>query len=177
MRQDELAKGVIHGETVDAAALHGDDQLGGGTVHGETGSHQLGSWLAEILCCHSTVAGYDLIVQLINTKDSSDRDASVEVGRSINWVTGHGVARVLVFWEEDGFLFLLGDEDCDLSGGAHGSDEQVIADDVELLLIVAGYVSGAGEAGEVDEGGAADVVGDGFEGELESVAEEAGIPR
>lgn len=41
-------------------------------------------------------------------------------------------------------------------------------------MVVAGCVGGAGQAGQVDERGAADVVGDGFEGELEGVAEEAG---
>lgn len=40
-------------------------------------------------------------------------------------------------------------------------------------MVVACDIGGAGEAGEVDEGGAADVVGDGFKGELEGVAEEA----
>lgn len=39
-------------------------------------------------------------------------------------------------------------------------------------MVVACRVGATGEAGEVDEGGAADVVGDGLEGELEGVAEE-----
>lgn len=80
---------------------------------------------------------------------------------------------MLVLWEEDGFLLLLGDENCDLSTGAHGRNEQIVADHIELLLIISGDVGGTGETGEVDEGGAADVVGDGFEGKLEGVAEEA----
>lgn len=74
--------------------------------------------------------------------------------------------------EEDGLLLLFGDEDGALAGGAHGGDEEVIADDVELLLVVAGGVGGAGQTSEVDEGSTTDVVGDGFEGELEGVAEE-----
>ena len=171
--ENELSEGVIHGETVNGSALHGDDQLCGGTVHGESCSHQLGSWLAEILCCDSSVAGYNLIIQLVNPEDGSDRDASIEVGRSINWVASHGVTGVFVLWEEDGLLLFLGDEDCDLSTGAHGGDEEVVADDIELLLVVTGYVGGSGETGQIDERGAADVVGDGFEGELEGVAEEA----
>jgi len=44
-------------------------------------------------------------------------------------------------------------------------------------LVVACAVGGAGEAGEVDEGGAADVVGDGLEGELQGVAEQAVLPQ
>lgn len=173
MSENELSEGVIHGEAVDGSALHGDDQLCGRTVHGESCGHQLGSWLAEILCCYSSVAGHDLIIQLVNSEDGSDRDASVEVGGSINWVASNGVTGVLVLWEEDGFLLFLGDEDGDLSTGAHGGDEEIVADDIELLLVVTGYVGGSGETGKVDEGSAADVIGDGFEGELECVAEEA----
>ena len=40
-------------------------------------------------------------------------------------------------------------------------------------MIIAGCVARACEAGEVDEGCAADVVSYGFEGELEGVAEES----
>ena len=40
-------------------------------------------------------------------------------------------------------------------------------------MVVAGCVGGACETGEVDEGGAADVVGYGFEGELKGMAEES----
>ena len=76
--------------------------------------------------------------------------------------------------EEDGLLLFFGDEDGALARRAHGGDEEVVADDIELFLVVAGDVGGAGEAGEVDEGGAADVVGDGLERELEGVAEESG---
>ena len=42
-------------------------------------------------------------------------------------------------------------------------------------MVVSGCVGGAGEAGEVDEGRASDVVGYAFEGELEGVAEETGL--
>jgi hypothetical protein len=40
-------------------------------------------------------------------------------------------------------------------------------------LLIAGGVGGAGETSQVDEGSATDVVGNGLEGELESVEEEA----
>lgn len=76
-----------------------------------------------------------------------------------------------MFGEEDSFLFFFGDEDRAFSRGTHGGDEEVISDDVEFLLVVAGGVAGACETGEVDEGGTSDVVGDGFEGKLEGVAE------
>ncbi len=42
-------------------------------------------------------------------------------------------------------------------------------------MLIAGGVGGASQACEVDEGGAADVVGYGFEGELEGMAEEAEV--
>ena len=70
-------------------------------------------------------------------------------------------------------FFFFADKQAAFAGGTHGGDEEVIADDVELFLVVTGRVGGAGEAGEIDEGGTADVVGYGFEGELEGMAEEA----
>ncbi len=78
-----------------------------------------------------------------------------------------------MFWEVDSFLLFFRDEDGAFSGRAHGGHEEVIADDVKFLLVVAGDVAGACEAGQVDQGGSADVVGYRFEGKLEGVAEEA----
>ena len=43
--EDELAEGVVHGEAVDGATLHGDDELSGGAVHGEAGGDELGAGL------------------------------------------------------------------------------------------------------------------------------------
>lgn len=54
----------------------------------------------------------------------------------------------------------------------YGFDEEVVGDDVEFFLVVVCCVGVVGEVGEVDEGGVVDVVGDGFEGELEGVVEE-----
>ena len=72
--------------------------------------------------------------------------------------------------EEDGFLFLFRDEDCTLPRGPHGGYEEIVSNDIELLLVVSCSVAGPRETGEVDERGSADVVGYGFEGELESMA-------
>lgn len=41
--EDELSERIVHGETIHAAALHGDDQLRGSTVHGEASSDQFRS--------------------------------------------------------------------------------------------------------------------------------------
>ena len=68
---------------------------------------------------------------------------------------------------------LLRDEQGTLARGAHGLDEEVVGDDIELLLVITSNVGGAGKTGQVDEGGAADIVGNRLEGELEGVAEEA----
>ena len=55
-----------------------------------------------------------------------------------------------VFGEDDGFFFFFGDKDADAAGRAHGANEDVVADYVELLLVVASYIGGAGEAGELE---------------------------
>jgi len=110
---------------------------------------------------------------LKNAEDGAHRHAGVQVRAAVDRVAHHGVPGVRRVREDDGFFFFFGDEDAAFARGAHRADEEVVADDVELLLLVAGGVGGAGEAGEVDERCAADVVGDGFEGELEGVAKEA----
>lgn len=76
-----------------------------------------------------------------------------------------------MFWEENSFLFFLRHEHSTLAGGSHSSDEQVIPNNIELLLIISGGVVGTRETGEVDERGTTDVVGYRLEGELEGVAE------
>lgn len=166
--EDELADAVVEGEAVDAGALHGEDELGRGAVHGEAGGDELGARLEDI-----GLGALGALGQLVDGEDGADGNAGVEVGGAVDGVAGDGVAGAGGVAEIDNVLFFLGDEQRALVGGAHGLDEEVVGDDVELLLVVAGAVGGAGEAGQVDEGGAADVVGDGLEGELEGMAEEA----
>ena len=166
--EDELAEAVVEGEAVDGAALHGDDELGGGAVHGEAGGEQLGPGLEDVLLGARAAVG-----ELVDAEDGADAHTGVQVGGAVDGVAGDGVAGARGVLEVDDVLLLLGDEQGALARGAHGLDEEVIGDDVELLLVVAGGVGGAGQAGEVDEGGAADVVGDLLEGELQGVAEEA----
>ena len=44
-----------------------------------------------------------------------------------------------------------------------GLDEEVVGNDIELLLLVAGGVGGAGQTREIDQGCATDVVGNRLE--------------
>lgn len=167
MGQDELANAVVEGETVDGAALHGDDELGRGTVHGETGSQQLSTGLQDVLLGALGSGG-----ELVDTENGTDRDTGVEVRRTVNGIASDGVVSVLGVAEEDDILLLFGNQQGALSRGAHGLNEEVIGDDIELLLFVTGGVGGTGQTSEVDQGSTADVVGDGLEGVLEGVAEE-----
>lgn len=65
--EDELAEGIVHGEAVDGAVLHGQDQLGTGAVHGEAGGDQLGTGLEEILFC-----ALGALFQLEDSEDGAD---------------------------------------------------------------------------------------------------------
>lgn len=172
--EDELAEGVVEREAVDGAALHGDDELGRGAVHGEAGGQQLGARAQDVLLGAARALG-----QLVHAEDGADGHAGVEVGAAVDGVAGDGVARAdaaargagLV--EEYNVVFLFGDEEGALARGPHRRDEQVVADDVQLLLVVARRVGLARETRQVDERRAPDVVRDGLEGELERVAEES----
>lgn len=175
--QDELAQRVLEGEAVDAAAAHGDDQLRRGAVHGEARGDKRSTRVQQLLRADGLALAQDFVGELEDAEDGADGDAGVEVGRAVDGVADDGVAGVGVLVEDDHLFFFLGDEDAALAGAAHRGDEDVIADHVELLLVVARCVGGAGQAGQVDEGGTADIVGDGLEGELEGMAEEGEVAR
>ncbi len=172
MRKYEFAEGVVHGEAVDGAAAHGDDELGAGAVHGEAAGYQLAA-------CHEQFFLFALaaLFQLEDAEDCAHAHTGIEVATAIDWIADYCVPRLGVFVKNQTFLFLFAHEQTALPRSPHGGHEEVVADDIKFLLVVAGGVGGAGEAGEVDEGGAADVVGYGFEGELEGVAEETGMMR
>lgn len=171
--EDEFTQGVVEGEAVDRSCFHGHDKLCRGTVHGETRGDLLGSWEEDILGCDRLAGSEDLFRELEDTEDGADRDTSVKVGRSVNGVADDGIASIRALIEDDGLLFFLRDKETALSRSSHGSDEDIIANHVELLLIVTSGVGGASQTGEVDQGGTTDVVGDGLEGELESMAKES----
>lgn len=166
--QDELAQAVVEGEAVDAAALHGDDQLGGGAVHGEAGGDQLSAGLEDV-----GLGALGALGQLVDGEDGADGDTSVEVGGAVDGVAGDGVAGLAALLEVDDVLLLLGHQQRALAARPHGLDEEVVGDHIEFLLLVTGRVGGAGQASEVDECCATDVVGDRLEGELKCVAEES----
>ena len=169
MREDKLPQRIVHRKAVDGAALHRNHQLRRRAVHGEARGD-------ELAARQQHVRGLALgsLLQLEDAEDGADADAGVEVAAAVDGVADYGVASVGVLVEDEAVLFFFADQQPAFARGAHGGDEEVVANHVELLLVVARRVGGAGEAGEVDEGGASDVVGDGFEGELEGVAEEAG---
>lgn len=111
MGEDEFAQGVLQGEAVDAAIAHGDDELGRGTVHGEAGGDHLGTGKEDVLGGDLVLGSQDGVGQLEDTEDGSYRDASVQVGGSIDRVADDCVTGVGVLVEDDGFFFFFGDED------------------------------------------------------------------
>lgn len=169
MGQDELADAVVEREAVDGAALHGHDELCGGAVHCEAGGDELCPGLEDVLLASDV----DAVGDLVDGEDCADRHSGVEVGRAVDGVAGDDVAGASGLGEVNLCLFFLGHEHGDFAAGAHGLDEEVVGDDVELLLLVAGGVGGAGQTCQVDEGGATDVVGNGLEGVLESMAKQS----
>lgn len=168
MGQDELAQCIVHGESVDAASFHRNHELGTGAIHGEAGSHELCSRQQQLLLLALTSLG-----QLEDAEDGPDTDSRVQIARAVDRVADNGVPGFGRVVENDAVLLFFRHEQFAFAGGAHRADEEVVADDVELFLVIACRVGGARQAGEVDECGSSDVVGYRFEGELEGVAEES----
>ena len=177
MSKDELAQRVLESEAVDATAAHGDDQLRGSAVHGEAGGDKFRSGETQNLRADLLALTNRLLGELEDTEDGADGDTRVEVGGAVDGITDHSVPGIGVLIEGDHLLFFLGDDEAALAGAAHGGDEDVIADHVELLLVITGCVGGTGQAGQVDQRSPTDVVCDGLEGELQSVAEECEVTR
>lgn len=166
--KDELAERVVHSETVDGAILHGEDELSGSTVHGETCSDKIGAGAKEVL-----LGALGILSESVDTEDGTNRHTSVQVAGAVNGIASNSVLGVGAGGEFNGLVLLFRDQDAHSTRRAHGRDENVVANHIELFLVITGGVRGACETGKVDQAGATDVVGNRFEGELESVAEEA----
>ena len=89
--------------------------------------------------------------------------------RAVDWVTGNDISGVWLF-EHDGLFLLFRDHHPTLSGAFHGGNEDVISYYVELLLVITSGVRRSRKACKIDQGGTANVIGYGLEGELQSVA-------
>lgn len=171
--QDELAERILEGETINGAAAHGDDKLRRCTVHGETRRDELPAGQQDIIGRHGLA--HHALGQLEDAEDGADRHAGVEVRRAVNRIAHDGISRVLVLSEDNGIFLFFRDHQTGLAGAAHGRDEDIVANHIQLLLIITGYVRRAGQTLKVDQRGSSDVVGDRLEGELKSMAEEAGL--
>lgn len=172
MGQDELSQGVFHGETVDIAVLHGDHQLRRRTIHGESGSDHLRTGTENVLGGDRLVGAKDLVGELIDAKDGTNGNTCVQVGRAINGVTDDGVVGIGVLIKQDAFLLFLRNKNTALAGALHGRNKHIISNHIQLLLVITGSVRGTCQTFEVDQGSTTDVVGNGLEGELQSMAEE-----
>lgn len=90
-----------------------------------------------------------------------DPDVNTELlGRehTIDWITDNGVSGSFGL-DEDHVIFLLADNDADLATVLHCVQEDLVAEDIELLLVIAGGIGRSGKAEQVDQRCAADVVG------------------
>ena len=102
MREDELSKGIVHGEAIDAPTFHRDDQLRTGPVHGEAGGNevrartqQLGSLAFRALRQHE------------DAEDGAHGHARVQIAASVDGIAHHCVASVGILMEDDAVLLPL----------------------------------------------------------------------
>lgn len=177
MGQDKLAQGGVHGEPIHVSAPHRDDQLGRGSIHGEAGGEKLAAGHQEVFLLHLLPRPNASIGQLENAKDGADTHTRIQVGTPVNGVADDGISCVGMFVKEDGLFLFLAHDHAAAARAAHGSNEDVIPNHVQLFLFITGRVGGASEAGKIGEAGPADPVGDRLEGELECVEEKTTAGR
>lgn len=81
----------------------------------------------------------------VDTKDGTDVDTGVNVGRTVERVKHDAVATAVTGVDDDRVLVLFRDEDGALAGSAERVDHDVVREDVELLLVLALDVGGTGD--------------------------------
>mmetsp|Transcript_7999 Transcript_7999/g.31632 ORF Transcript_7999/g.31632 Transcript_7999/m.31632 type:complete len:421 (+) Transcript_7999:152-1414(+) len=164
VREDILAGGGVEGEAVDAVA-DGEHHDGGRGVHDVPGAHELlaGFTRVQHALLHrllDAVVFEDFaLARGVYAEDGAGGDGGVDVGRAVDGVEADDVVAGDGL-DAEGHVFFLGDDHVGAARVAHGVAEDVVGDYVELLLLVAGLVAAAGEAGEVLDGRDGDEVAD-----------------
>ena len=90
--------------------------------------------------------------------DPAIRTRRFKSGHAIDWITDDGIAGAPAL-DNDDILFLLTDNDADLARILHGIQKDLIAEDIEFLLVIASGIGCTGQPEEVDQRRSADVVG------------------
>lgn len=83
---------------------------------------------------------------LVNSEDRAHRDEAVDVGRAVERVEAHDVLAALLRLHLDGVLILLAHEHARGEGGRQHVDEELVAQNVQLLHFLALNVDIAGDA-------------------------------
>ena len=90
--------------------------------------------------------------------DPAIRTQGFRSGHAIDRITDDGIAGAPAL-DNDDILFLLTDNDADLARILHGIQKDLIAEDIEFLLVIASGIGCTGQPEEVDQRRSADVVG------------------
>lgn len=129
---DEFSNGAVEAESVHVAALERKDQLDGRTVGHVTGADAVGTRPKEIL--RRTVAARLL---LVDRKDSTHTDVTVNVAGSIQGIKGHAEFPLFAGRDNNGIFILFRDKDRADSTVDQSVDHHVVRQDIQLLLVVA----------------------------------------
>lgn len=142
----------------------------GRTVHGVAGGHHLVAGAQHVL---DGARGARL--ELVHAEDRSDGHPGVQVRRPVDRVAADGVvARVAL--EDDQVLLLLAHQHLHVPGALHRVDEDLVADHVQLLLVVPGRVGLPVETNQVHQLRSSDCVRDELERILQRVEQERQLP-
>eukprot|EP00968_Pinguiococcus_pyrenoidosus_P014315 scaffold1307_cov200-Pinguiococcus_pyrenoidosus.AAC.4 len=144
-RVHELAEARIQREAVDAAVGEGAHELRGGTIHAVARAHDVRALLQDVDLRRHGVHGR---LALPHREDGAGRHVAVDVGRAIQRVKGHDEATRALRGDDHWLLVLLRDERTDLAAAQQGVDHHLVAEQVQLLHIVAAAVVGPGQAVE-----------------------------
>ena len=156
MRQQELADGRIEREAVHALSRR-VDQHRARAVHDVPRGDLLAARLEHV--GHGAAAFH--AHPAIDAEDGADRGVDVDVGGAVEGIEEHGVLADGVFGRDrdDLFVFFRAHH-AHPAGVIEAVLDRLVGDDVELLLVFALHVLGAGGAEDVDQARPPDRRGD-----------------
>mmetsp|Transcript_6423 Transcript_6423/g.18943 ORF Transcript_6423/g.18943 Transcript_6423/m.18943 type:complete len:334 (-) Transcript_6423:12-1013(-) len=131
----EFTDGAVEAESVNVAALEGEDHLDGRTVRHVPGAQAAAAGSQQIVD-GAVAAG----LLLVDAEDGADADVAVDVGTSVEGIERDAEFARLAGRDDDGLLVLLGHQHAAHARIDQRVDHHIVRQDIQLLLIVAGAV-------------------------------------
>ncbi|EEQ44796.1 conserved hypothetical protein [Candida albicans WO-1] len=164
MGQDKFTQSSIQSEKIDTVTCS-QCQMGRCTVHGVPRSDHLLTRTQDIADATSRP-----LLQLVHTKNRTNRNTSIDIGRPINWISTNSICATT--WEHNKVFLLFRNQNLDVVGRSHGIDKDLITNHIQFLSNITGRVGRARNTNKVDQLSSSDIVGNKLECKLKRIQQQ-----